>query len=639
MKQIKIKYFLLAIFMLSLSSCGKYLDIVPDKTQEIEMLFQRKDAAYKALSTCYHYLPQQDGVYATHVFASDELTTPIPQQTPGIELMRGKQSAANPLLGYWSGYSAYGRGQESLWKGIRDCNTLIENIHMVQDMSDAEKKQWKAEASFLKAYYHFLLLSEYGPIPIVDNNLPISADVDEVRVKRMPVDDVFRYIVNTIDKAAADLPIRRTSDNNLGRVDKVIALAIKSRVLLYAASPLFNGDAEFYENFTNLDGTKLFNTNYDPEKWKKAADAAKEALTLALDNGLALYQYSDVVPRYDSGDYNQPEVQALYNYRYMFTDRWNCELIWGNSDPVDNGDWWTLQAASMMINPNSSSNHAAWQWVSPTLQMVETYYTKNGLPIDEDLSFDYDRRYSLTVIGDKDQYHAQAGEVTARLNLDREPRFYASVGFDRGINRTWGEKWKLKMRKGDEHGRRANTNDYVVTGYTLKKVCHPASEGDEYNKLVVYPWPIIRLAELYLNYAEAYNEYYGPSQSVYDALDVIRKRSGIPSVEAAWGNPNLAKEPNKHLTQDGLREIIHQERTIELAFEGLRYDDVRRWKMGAKYFDKPVTGWNVNESALNKFYQVTNVGQRSFITPRDYLFPIKTSEMIVNSNLVQNPGW
>lgn len=622
-----------------LVSCDDYLDIVPDKTQELELLFERQEAAYKALATCYQYLPQDDGVYSSYVFASDEVTTPIPQETPGVEMMRGKQSSAAPLMGYWEGHFAYGRSQESLFMAIRNCNIFIENIDGVMDMSDTEKSIWKAEVMFLKAYYHFLLLRQYGPIPIIDQNLAISADVEEVRIKQQPVDSVFSYIVSTIDLAIPDLPVRNTASNDMGRVDQVIAAAIKSRVLLYAASPLYNGNSDFYETFTDPNGSKFFNTTYDAEKWRLAADAAREALDLAISNGAELYTYSDVVPAYDSADYMNDEVKALYNYRYMFTEKWNRELLWGHSKPVDNGEWWTIQAASMMIGPEASSNYAAWQWVSPTLQVAERYYTKNGLPIDEDLTFNYDRRYTLTVIPPDQALHAQEGEVTANLHLNREPRFYASIGFDRGIYRTWGTMWDLQMKKGEIHGRRAQTNDYVITGYVLKKICHPSSNGEEYNRLVVYPWPIIRLGELYLNYAEALNEYSGPSTEVYEALNAIRSRSYVPDVEEVWSDPALAKTVNKHASKEGLREIIRQERAIELAFEGNRYYDVRRWKEGARYFNEPVKGWSVDESALNKFYVVKDVGQRSFITPRDYQHPVPMDEMILNSNLVQNPGW
>jgi len=637
MKFIKQQHIFIVFLLMVLSSCGDYLDIVPDKTQELDLLFERKEAAYKALATCYHYLPQNDGVYSTHAFASDELTTPVQQETPGIELMRGKQNTTQPLLSFWSGYYAHGRSQESLFKGIRDCNIFIENIDLVKDMLADEKAEWKAEVTFLKAYYHFLLLTQYGPIPIIDVNLPISASVEEVRVKRRKVDEVFDYIVSTIDKAMPNLPDRISSGNDLGRVDRLIAASIKARVLLFSASPLFNGNSEYYESFVDKDGNKLFNTVYDAQKWKLAADAAKEAIDLAEQKGLSLYEYTDVVPSFDSLNYKQDEVKALYNYRYMFTEKWNRELIWGNSSPVDNGEWWTLQAASMMIKPTMPAA-AAWQWVSPTLEIAETFYTANGLPIDEDLSFPYASRYGIGIVPDSEKYHAQAGEVTAKLHLNREARFYASIGFDRGKNRTWGELWNLKMRKGEEHGRRANTNDYVITGYVLKKICHPESEGDAYTKLRTYPWPIIRLADLYLMYAEALNEFSGPSSDIYQALNLVRQRSGVPTVEEAWTSVN-AKTANKHTTQVGLREIIHQERMIELCFEGQRNYDIKRWKLANEYFNKPVTGWSVDESAINKFYTVKSVGQRSFITPRDYLFPIKLDEMIINSNLVQNPGW
>ncbi|MDP4238385.1 MAG: RagB/SusD family nutrient uptake outer membrane protein [Bacteroidota bacterium] len=639
MKNLLLYFFLFSLLLLS--GCSNYLDIVPDKTQDISLLFQRRQAAYNALATCYHYLPQEDGVYSTYAFASDELTTPVAKETPGVELMRGKQTAANPLMGLWDDTYPSGRTQESLFKAIRCCNTFIENIHLVMDMTDTEKESWKSEAMFLKAYYHFLLFRQYGPIPIVDVNLPITASVNDVRVKRQPVDEVIKYIVSTIDKSIANLPLRITSSNDLGRIDQVIAYSIKSRVLLYAASPLFNGNAEYYDTFVDKDGNKFFNTTYDKEKWKSALDAAETAINLATANGLKMYEYSGAVPTFDSLDYQQPEVKALYNYRYMFVDKWNSELIWGNSSPVNNGDWWSLQAASMMINPAASAQAAAWQWVSPTIQVVEAYYTKNGLPIDEDLTFKYANRYSLARVSDADKYHATTGStiMIPNLHLGREPRFYASIGFDKGIYRTWGKKWNLEMKKGEIYGRRGNTNDYVITGYVLKKVCHPNSEGDAYSKLIVYPWPLIRLAELYLNYAEAYNEYYGPDQKVYDALNKIRVRSGVPTVEQAWENPLFAKTLNKHKTKDGLRQIIQQERQIELAFEGHRNFDVRRWKEADKYFNRPVTGWSVDGSTTNTFYVVKTVGQRSFITPRDYLHPIKYSEMVVNSNLVQNPGW
>jgi hypothetical protein len=271
--------------------------------------------------------------------------------------------------------------------------------------------------------------------------------------------------------------------------------------------------------------------------------------------------------------------------------------------------------------------------------MAELFYSRNGLPIDEDLSYNYNGRYDIaTVPGDRKNY-ALPGLKTAYLHLDREPRFYSSIGFDTGQYRAWGQLWTLRMRKGQTHGRIAQTSDYLISGYALKKLVHPDSEGDGYDKLVRYPWPNARLAELYLNYAEAMNEAYGPSQEVYDAVNTVRRRAGIPDLETAWGNASIAKTPNKHTTKEGLREIIQHERMIELAFEGHRYNDIRRWKLAETYFNTAVYGWSVDETTEVGFYQVKQVGERSFLSPRDYLQPIKTSELTTNPNLIQNPGW
>lgn len=621
--------------------CTDYLDISPDKSQELDLAFERKDKAYNALATCYHYIPKYDAVFSSYIMATDELTAPYAHNVDGIELMRGNQRVDEPLMSFWSGYNSAADGQTSLWQAIRDCNIMIENIDHVIDMTTDEKNQWKAEAQFLKAYYHFLLLQMYGPIPIVDENLPLSASVEDVRVKRQPFDECVDYITNTIDKAVPFLPERVISRNDLGRVDQLIAKSLKSRVLLFAASPLNNGNVEFYSSFVDKDGNNLYNLTPDKEKWKKAADAAKAAIDQAETMGVHLYEYTGSPLAQDTTLFETvDEIKALYNYRYMFTEKWNSELIWGYSNPLIGGSqWWMIQAACLMKNPDVTQNEAAWQWIAPSLKMVETYYTANGLPIDEDLSFDYEGRYRLYPIREADQYHAQQGEQTMKLHLNREPRFYASIGFDRGFNRTWGKIFDLHMRYGEDHGKKNESNDNLLTGYALKKLVHMDSEGTSYDNMITNSWPLIRLAELYLNYAEAYNEYYGPGAEVYKYLDQLRARSGVPSVEDAWSDPEIAKTLNKHLDKDGLREIIHQERMIELAFEGHRYRDIRRWKKAQEYFSVPVQGLSINEDDPNYFYTVKDISQRSFITPRDYLQPIKLEELNVNSNLVQNPGW
>jgi hypothetical protein len=621
-------------FSLTLSNCDEYLDIVPDQTQELDLLFDREESAYNALATCYSYLPKNDDLYSSYVTATDALTTPVAKETAGIRLMKGLQSASSPLMSYWSGYERHG----SLWRGIRSCNILIENMDNVVDMTQEEKDSWKAEAQFLKAYYHFTLLKYYGPIPITDVNLPISANDQEVRVKRNTIDECISYISETIDSAIPNLPLRVLNNNDLGRIDQVIAKAIKSRVLLYAASPLFNGNSEFYSGFVNDEGDHFFNQTYDENKWQLAMEASLDALNTAISQGASLYEFNDTPPVFDEENYEEESVKKLYNIRYSIVDRWNDELLWGHSNPVGT-NWWQLQAGSLMKDPTSSSVEAAWQWVAPTLRSVEMYYTENGLPIDEDLTFDYANRYEVTNIPSNQNTNAQFAQRTVNLHLNREPRFYASIGFDRGYNITWGRIWNLKMRKGETHGRIANSGDYLITGYALKKIVHPDSEGDGYDKIIQYSWPMIRLAELYLNYAEAANEVNGPSQEVYSMLNSIRDRAGINGVEEAWSDATIAATVNKHTTKDGLREIIHQERLIEFAFEGHRYNDLRRWKMAEEYLNSPVKGWSVDLSTEDGFYTLRDVGNRSFSSPRDYLHPISINELTINTNLIQNPGW
>jgi hypothetical protein len=623
------------ILLAGMFSCDNYLDIVPDQTQQVDLLFERKEVAYTALATCYAYLPKNDGVYTSFMTMSDEITTPIAKETDGVRIMKGQQSASNPKFGLWSGWSDQG----SLWEGIRHCNILIENIHNVVDMTEQEMNSWAAEAKFLKAYYHFLLFTYYGPIPIIDENLPISASDNEVRVRRSTVDESVNYIVQTIDDAILDLPVRELSSNDLGRIDQVIAKSIKSRVLLYAASPLFNGNSEMYSGFVNEDGEHYFNQAYDQTKWDLAKDASLDAINTALENGVGLYEFSSAPPNFED-EYEESEfLRTLYDLKYTIVDKWNSELIWGNSNPVRDNDWWQMQAACMMKNPNASSVEAAWQWIAPTLRIAELFYTENGLPIDEDLTYDFQNRFNTATVGVSQNYQAQYGATTAKLNLNREPRFYSSLGFDRGYNRTWGNLWQLRMKKGESHGRIANSDDYLITGYALKKLVHPDSEGDGYNKIVTYAWPMIRLSELYLNYAEAINESMGPNQDAYDALNAVRERAGISSVEDAWGNASISATLNKHTTQDGFREIIRQERLIELSFEGNRYNDIRRWKQAEQYFNSPVFGWSVDETSVSGYYNITQVGIRSFNSPRDYFHPLSINEITINPNLIQNLGW
>ena len=139
--------------------------------------------------------------------------------------------------------------------------------------------------------------------------------------------------------------------------------------------------------------------------------------------------------------------------------------------------------------------------------------------------------------------------------------------------------------------------------------------------------------------AEAYNELNGPGQPAYDAPPQIRRRAGLPDIEDVWSDPSIVRNVGKHTTKEGLRDIIHTERSIELSFEGKRYFDVTRWKEAGRYFNSPVKGWNTTGVDPEQFYILMTLQNRVWQTPRDYLMPIPLWDLNRNPNLVQNPGW
>src|SRR5690606_2165218 len=232
------------VLILSAGSC-KYLDVVPDSVATIDDAFVDRNSAEKFLATCYNYLPNFGDPWVNPgIGAGDEVW--FNEEIVGSDfnsawIARGFQNETNPHLNFWDGQQ---RGK-NLYQGIRDCNIFLEEIDKASDLEPAEKKRWVAEVKFLKAYYHFWLFKSYGPIPIIRENLPIYTNTEDVKVYRDPVDDVVNYIVELIDEAAVDLPPLLFSEAlEYGRITLPVALAIKARVLVTAASPLFNGNPD-----------------------------------------------------------------------------------------------------------------------------------------------------------------------------------------------------------------------------------------------------------------------------------------------------------------------------------------------------------------------------------------------------------
>lgn len=635
------KIFLAFIIMLGFGSCN-YLDIVPDNVATIDFSFRNRTAAEKYLYTCYSYRPPIGSVDNDPAMnGSDETWMYYGINSPFSNslISRGFQTSNNPVLNFWDGEW----NGKALWRGIRDCNIFLENVDKVRDLPDYEKKRWIAEVKFLKAYYHYFLFKTYGPIPIADVNLPISAGVDEVQVYREPVDKVVKYIADLMKEAAKDLPnaAEVIEGTEAGRVDKLVALGMRAEVLLFAASPLFNGNTD-YANMIDNRGTALFPQNYDANLWKIAADACKEAIDTCLLQKKALY---DLVDPQVSTSPDQFKMQTIY--RQAICDRWNKELIWGGTN--NDCDFLSREAQPKIIRINAEQENVAKAEWAPTLKMAEKYYSNNGVPIEEDIQWQnkgwYDNRFKVRpeVSAGDEIYYVKEGEKTAYLHFNREPRFYASVGFDKGIyfgngyyNFPGDVKYCDFFSKGVSG--RSSAANFSVTGYSVKKMhSFKNAQTASSSSVEYFPFPILRLANLYLMYAEALNEQNGPGEEVFTYIDLVRARAGLKGVKESW--LTYSSKPNKPDTKDGLRQIIHQERTIELAFEGKRFWDIRRWKEIEALNDQP-RGWNIFGETSEDFYNVMLVAQVPVkFTVKDYFWPIKEYDLTVNKNLLQNYGW
>ncbi len=630
-------YFLMIVSSLGIGSCADYIDVVPDNVATIDNAFSLRNEAEKFLFTCYAWLPNNaDAQTNTGFLAGDEVWIPVAQREiyPAYnwQIARGGQNVNGPLVNTW---------EDGYWTAIRDCNIFLENVsdlNKVPDLSTDERSRWLGEVMFLKAYYHYLLFRQYGPIPLIRENIDLDASEEEVRVVQRPVDEVVDYLVGLLDSAASkSVPSLITDQaSELGRITKPIIYAVKAEILLTAASPLFNGNTD-YAAVKNSQGESLFNSSVDATKWTRAADAAKQAVESAEAAGFYLNTFN----KNEYGQFTLSDSTAtVLGLELGFNERWASEHIWANP----NHTAWNIQRDAMARLSSDATVSDARSHLCAPLKVAEMFYTQNGVPITEDKTLNFNNKYTLRTATNAERFYIQEGYTTARLNFDREPRFYAFLGFDGGVwfkfdtpSLTDEDTYVLQGKLNQQGG--ANTYGWInESGYFLKKLVNWeqafASSGVSYQS---YPWPNIRLSDVYLMYAEALNESSGPSTEVYTYLDKIRERAGLKGILESW--TSYSNNPSKPTTKDGLREIIQRERMIELAFEGKRFWDLRRWKLAVNYFNQNITGWSVSQEETNDYYQLRTIYSQTFVSPRDYFWPISESELTVNPALVQSLGW
>lgn len=608
------------------SSCN-YLDIVPDNVATLENAFTMRNTAERFLFTCYSYLPNPGSIPSSPSFLSHEIFPLYVYDSNSATFVRGQQNLVSPVLNYWDGLN----GGTSYYKALRDCNIFLENINNVPDMDDEEKARWAAEVKFLKGYYHFLLIQMYGPIPLIRENLPIDAGLDLVRVHREPIDEGFAYINELLEEAIPDLPLEiYDAANEAGRITQPIDSSVRAYILTTAASPLFNGNRDYVDYVDEKHG-QLFNPEYSEAKWKLAMDAAKEAIDYCHAAGLRLFEVQRGV-----GQTMSDTTLTQLSFRNVITQKWNAEIIWTYTGAA------ATQTALTPRTWDPARNHDGMQGrYGPPLNLIEKFYSDKGVPLEEDKTYDYEGRFKLKTATAADKYNIKQGYTTVAMHFNRENRFYASTGFDGGIWYGQGkfddnDTWHLEGRAGGFTSRQIG-NRYTPTGYWPKKLINYQNVVNVSTYSVVgYYFPMMRLADLYLLYAEAANEYMGPNDESLEYVNRVRARAGLPTVEYAW--TNYSNLPTKYQEKDGLRKIIRQERTIELAYESKGHWDILRWKEAMDVLNEPIMGWDIVQSDPELYYRETVVYERQFRI-RDYFHPIREYNLVRNRNLLQSPGW
>lgn len=603
MKYIK-NLFILFLTVASLTGCTKFFDQVPDDTLSLDETFKNRSTAEKFLANIYTFIPREH----TQRFVGNRNSGPWTGASDEAEYLWGFVESNNMNTGSWDAGSGF---TKSFWrdyyKAIRSATIFIANVDRVSvDITDAQKRQYKAEARALRAIYYYYLLRIYGPVVILgDEQIPVDAELSSLQLARNSVDECVDFIVSQLDEAGADLPVTPLNSNNQARITRPVAQAIKAQTLLYAASPLLNGNTDF-ASLKNKDGKQLIPQSYDPSKWQKAASVYKEFINSYVPGTFDLYKVYN-----QDGSYN-----PYLSCRDVILTEWNKETIFGRSDD-DN-------ARNYEVTPyhnGYASEVRGSGGLGATQRMVDAFFMNNGRPITDPTSGYVTSGTSLFQAPDDNE----PMEVYNQW-VNREPRFYVNITYD---NRTWLNKnsgtaiTRLYFRGNSGKG---TSNDYCPTGYIVRKGA-TTNDWHQGNSVVI----LVRLANIYLDYIEALNESNPGDPDILKYLNLIRERGGIP----LYGDG--ASEVPRPNSQSAMRDAIRHERQVELCFENVRYFDTRRWKIAEQTDNGPTMGLDI-DSPLPEFYNKKPFENRIF-TKRNYFFPIPVEDVGNNSELVQNIGW
>lgn len=673
MKKSSIITILLAAVLCTVS-CDSYFDINTKDQATLEDIMSRSTAVRQYLAHLYAYIPNDENLRAneggTSLRSDEALHGKSQWETNWYKVRRGDYSSASTVdVGsgnYWKKY----------YEAINECTTFIDNLHYDKEDSEKLVNCMEGEARFLRAYYYFTLFRHYGPVFIwmdeQGNAVASDQNITGESIDRNTVQENVDFMVRELDKAISLLPAS-ISDviaaySNMGRVTKGAAMALKTRLLLYAASPLYNGQngTGMYSGFTNHKGQELF-PPYDASKWDKVRDAAKAVIDLN--------QYSLT----KSGDPMTSIKDAAASYQNVWFENWNTnpEIIWG---------WWYRQWAEDYLGSIGGEIAFAapsggrlcrrgFSLITPSLKLIDAYpMAETGrYPVlgYEQTNGMYD--YSRPIVDPASGYKADGWTENYQQVIDVDPSWAkpfkahnSTVGRDARYYSNFlpnGFWWPCERPMDGEPLRFTCFNNADCTSpYSATEGCNRVGfvwrrlyragnqlkEDTDYSS-IRYVFPAFRLAEIYLSYAEACNEM--TSRNVDEAIryiDLVRARSGLCGVREAYPELDFTGAGGSigGVTLNGkewLRWIIRQEKMCEFAFEGSqRHYDALRTLTAEK--DYNVENWTLHVTADNyedSYKRVSDdyIGGRSSFQQRDYLFPFGSKQLAEMTNFTQNKGW
>jgi starch-binding outer membrane protein, SusD/RagB family len=478
--------------------------------------------------------------------------------------------------GMWSGS----------WSGIRKANIALEYFDMLSG-TEEENDLIKGQAHFFRAFFHWEIIRCFGGMPYIDK---VLLPDDDMELARLSYQESTDRIVEDLDMAASLLPEDwdltvvggARPGANAGKVTKGAALAFKAKALLYAGSPLMNG-------FSGNDFT------YNKEYMEEAAAAAWEVIKMANEGLYALIPFENYRDMFARNDQTWPWTTETI-FQHVNTNVMGRNQIGKTTLGISHG---------RVFSPGRFQGNAINH--TPNQLYIDRFEMADGTRYKEEYDNDDTRRWEF-----------------------RDPRFRQNVLVDRD---QWGfhEKTVLEFYEGGQDNG-AGTNiftPYIIKKYWPKGVNKYDNEGRDDFKWVQ---PQMRLADVYLIYAEAVNEAYGANGSVpgasftaVDAVNIVRNRAGMPDVNSTAAG------------YDSFRELVWNERCVELCFEASYWMDIRRWYVGHLPEYKPIVDL-VFDKDWTSFNRVV-LQQRVFDNPKHYWLPIPRDQTLLYPEFSQNPGW